>query len=327
MRSDFEYVISSGDAEEYFSRGILDLTEDQVSGLLTQDVITLSEEQFAKLGGGRRQKTLNWIAPLEAVHLLAPSCGGDATAKALIAERFLDGAIYSTFLWSCECIDFGTIPTRRPKVNKEPLTPGTAFSVRPTRPTRNLQMLGGAFRHFSDDWERDKKRWNWTTGTFCGSLKESVTISQSTESGEIVSSLRPLLFVVHGVRFDQTDVEKLLPSGSSTNAHFSQKHLIAAAPILEDRAQKKPAVYVSRRGPKKHSAWDPWIAELLMYANAHGLGSKLSANQLHTEICDRIAKRNPQQEWLHFDTVEATIRFVRQRWNDAVENGELKKRK
>lgn len=85
-------------------------------------------------------------------------------------------------------------------------------------------------------------------------------------------------------------------------------------------------VRITKRGRKKLPEWDVWFAELLVYAKTHGLSSKIGAQELHDIICDRIAKRDEEQRWLDFSTVQEAISTIRNRWNEALNEGEFKKK-
>lgn len=207
--TDHEYVIDANYAEILLSRGRLDLSEQQLGQIEARSDVELTKAQFESLGRKATSGTCKWVDPLEAVHLLAPHCGGDGYAKSAIAERLIDGAIKCSFVWSCDCIDFGTIPHSRPVVSENPFAPGTAFSVTPPRPLRSRSMLGGAFKNYSDDWLRDQRRWDWVSGTFVGVRTGEESLNSLLDAQRKTSRVLARMYVVHGAQFDVFHIEKL----------------------------------------------------------------------------------------------------------------------
>lgn len=213
-----QYVIDANSAEILFSRGRLDLNEQQLCKIEAGSDVELTKAQFESLGRKVEAGICKWVDALEAVHLLAPYCGGDANAKHAIAERLIDGAIRCSFVWSCDCIDLGIIPHSRPVVSKNPFLPGTAFSVTPPKPLRSRSKLGGAFRLFSDDWARDQQRWDWVSGTFVGVRTGKGLIDLLPEAQRKTTKVLGRMYVVHGVQLDVFHIEKLALSISQRSA-------------------------------------------------------------------------------------------------------------
>lgn len=207
-------VLDSGTAEVMFARGEIELTKRQIADLCTKPTVTLTPDQAPEFKPKARAQPIEWMTALDAVHWLSPHVGGDVQAKRAIAERLKDCALECSCVWLAEGLDVGDLPTRRPTVSNE-MKPGTAYRLEPPTPQRSEIMLGGLMFKFSDNWERDLSRWEWSTGTIVTSNQRGAKVEIVDEEGNRKRSFAPGRMVAFGARFLREDIEKLVPPAAA----------------------------------------------------------------------------------------------------------------
>jgi len=222
-----EIIVPSDWVEDLYASGKINLTESQIDQISSSESITLPIERMNPFIRNHKRPPITWIEPIFAVHFLAPHLGGDVSAKIAIAERIKDGALECSVLWLSEELDSVELPHRRPKVEKNPLLPGTAFFVSPPRPRARRPVLGGQFSVYSDDWERDVKRWDWASGIFVVSRDRTAHICIRNADGEIVTvkDVRHprTRMVAFRIQFNKSDVEKIINSPITSPAPRSEE--------------------------------------------------------------------------------------------------------
>lgn len=202
-------VLDSGMAETMWVRGEITLTKRQIEQLATEPTIALTPEQAPESKPKKRERPVEWLNPLDAVHWLAPHVGGDASAKKAISDRLKDGAVECACVWICEGLDVGPLPTRRPPVGSDLSHPGMAFWLSPPTPRATEIGLGGAIFAYSDDWARDLERWDWPSGTIVTSKREGATVQSVDATGKPVTAVAPTRMVAFGVRLSREDIERI----------------------------------------------------------------------------------------------------------------------
>lgn len=224
------------------------------------------------------QPKIQWIGAREAVGLLAPVVGGDAAAKAMIADRLRDGVLKATAGYFAEGFDFGPVQpviTDRaralleqsqatdatggaeitpidqnfPKVSQTKMGSGYATNV--VNPKLDRIILGGAIWRASADWEKDLKRWDWGSGTF---ICSSPAVLKTTRSRSHWP--RALLFprrtVVYAVEFDRSEIKSVVVSFTPNKS----------AELRNDSPQPTTK---RRRKARKHD-WEEVLLDLVAIA-------------------------------------------------------------
>ncbi len=124
-----EIIVPTDWAEAQLAKRALRLTSEQIDALEGNSTIKLPASLVNPLFGAPIDNSaIEWIEPIDAVHLLAPKLGGDAAAKLAIAERLRDGAIKCTCVWMSEGLDIGPITSLRPVVARGRLSPNNAIA-------------------------------------------------------------------------------------------------------------------------------------------------------------------------------------------------------
>lgn len=235
-----------------YGKGRLQLSPAQIKQLETSDTIKIPRKQFEDVSSPLPPKSpVEWIEPLDAVHWLAARIGGDVAAKTAIAERLRDGAVDCSHIWMSKGPDIGRVTSDRPKfaVLKSGVTPSPWVS--PIRDGKNPAKIGNAFWLYSDDWDADLKRWNWSTGLFVVSRYDTSIISvDGIPTEEFKSEVRSRM-VASGVRLSRTDIERIAEGAGGQ---------------IEGKAQKVDSRGTGKRGRKgprlKKFNYGPVLASL-----------------------------------------------------------------
>jgi len=305
-----EVIVNAEYVEELVAKGVVKLSKEQLSKMAAGGQISLPVDVMAPvMKSARSREAIEWIDPVDAVHMLAPYVGGDAKAKSVIGERLRDGAVECSCLWLAQEPDVGPLPTRRPGPH---LPAGEATSIKwstPINTDTNVPVLGGFMWSYSDDWERDFRRWQWASGTFVASAKQAVTAHD--QSGALVGKGRSALrMVAKGVRFNRAHILRIIEGMTSAGGGVNG----AESPTLR---RETP----SNRGRKPLPARANWIAELVIIAQADGVDLDLGGSKLHDQIADRLADRGLSCP--DHGTMASTISAVLNRWREAKANGEI----
>lgn len=239
------------------------------------------------------QSDLEWIEPLEAVHLLSSSLGGDRKAKKAIAERLRDGAIESVAWWMAIGADVGALPyfepaivaqvddgeeppswsaseiaeirrlKTRPKISFTEVGDGLAIETW-AGPTRDSFLLGHDF--WTSSRKEDVDRWNWTTGFFLMSSPAGEWVSSKV--GKSFTEKFPMRQFVLGVKFRRTSIESILGA------------TVATAPLVPPSQ--------SVRGAKQSETWPQWVAALACLV--HEGTTFRSGNDIVEKVADLLAE-------------------------------------
>lgn len=213
----------------------------------------------------------DWVSASEAVKILSPHVGGDRDAELLIGDCVRVGRLTASAWYMTEAFDLGSVPriAKREVRNaieekqakriydlKMELAPfdagfpdvsdvgiGTGFVFSQSeRPPRRFD-IGGDLIHYSQDWPRDFKRWDWDSGTFVFTRPSGMQGSKLTNIPPRLRSRTRL--VIYDVEFKKSDLQALI-------ANFKRK------------ARRK------RRPARKHD-WVGVLVELVALAYVDGL--------------------------------------------------------
>ncbi|WP_310498327.1 hypothetical protein, partial [Sandarakinorhabdus sp.] len=224
------------------------------------------------------KQKIQWISACEAVGLLAPVVGGDAAAKAMMADRLRDGVLKASAGYFAEGFDFGSVEpviTDRarafleqcqqtdtadgveikpidqnfPKISQSKMGSGYATSV--FNPKLSRMILGNGIWRASADWEKDLKRWDWGSGTFICSSPAVLTATR-LRSHSPGALLYPRRTVVYAVEFDRSEIVSIVTSFTPNKS---------AAPSNDSLKLKKRR----RRSARKHD-WEAVLLDLLALA-------------------------------------------------------------
>ena len=176
-----------------------------------------------------------WLTAKEAVNHLSPTYGRPEAAKAVLIDRIRDGAI----------------PTRAAQViSYDPargfpaqLLSRRGFERRSTK-TSQRQGIDAAVWQEGTNWAADSGKWDWKNGDFEVSRRP---MGQNTKT---------TIFHARGVEFRKLDIEALAGVAFAQLPIAQEPHKGGAA---ADEAAPKPG---RKRGRKRKSEWDGWIAEL-----------------------------------------------------------------
>jgi hypothetical protein len=261
-------------AEAEYAKGKLSLNPEQLERLLSDECLKMDQSQLAPMDRPKRERpAIEWIEPLEAVQMLAPKVGGDAAAKAAIAERLKDGIVECCTVWLALGPDIGAISSQRPKfpmrsegVNSPPWISPIA---KPGTPT----MLGPAFWQFSDDWGYDHKRWNWAAGLFVvGETSRGPVVQLDGIPIRQLKSEGRTRMVASGVRFSKADIEKIAPPNPLQTT---------TAPIpLKEAGDNGSA----------SKAWPLWVAEMVLFQHEVGIPGAMKVTDLMKAVEKRLVK-------------------------------------
>ena len=224
----------------------------------------------------------NWMSPSDAVKLLSPLVGGDAAAKALIAERLRDGALLATAGFMAESADIGPIAhvvtdrqrerlvqefasegaeieidSNFPQVSETHV--GTRYAYWIDNPGIKRVIIGGAFWRGSFDWQKDLSRWQWGEGTFVVSCPTAIQGKQLPPNVPL-SARFPKRLVAYGVEFPQPEISKIVNSFS-----LRQPNTSANQPVHPCKPQ--------RRAPRKFD-WEDMLLELVALSHVKGLNKE-----------------------------------------------------
>lgn len=267
-------IVDSSWAESQHAKGLLTLTNDQLALIASTETIAIMSAQLPTHYVRKyAKKGYDWIEPIDAVYFLAPELGGVSAAKAAIAEQLRDGAITCTRVWMSEGPDIGPIANQRPKFSL--IREGEVIGPWVTAPSPNQTpvILGPGIWSKSDDWKSDQDRWNWRLGMFVVSWNPSVVAYLDGIPAKEKDSGQRLRMAISGVRFNRSDIEKMLPQKCGR----TEPHADVPRPVGTNG--------VSANG------WNEWVAELLMVEHEGGITARTKASELVTEVTDRLAAR------------------------------------
>lgn len=230
--------------------------------------------------------TMTWMAAIDAVHLIAPTVGGDEKAKKAIFERLIDGAIPARARWAAMGIDLGQpyvmsslvldgedgspsnpkdalqklLEKTKPTVAQNRIGDGLAFSV-----NGSCKLPRGFWLHAKP---RDLKRWDWANGFVI--VKHDPGKWQSSECRIPNSDRFPMRSFAYGVEFEKA----------------------AVASILGERKTEALQSLHSKRGrpPSPKTAY--WVAELiLLFDDPNVEFERLSPDNIHDRIEETLRER------------------------------------
>jgi hypothetical protein len=304
--------ISSPMLEKMYNSGEIKLTDEELAQLDGRPMVTMSSDYESRMPKTEPLGPLEWIEPLEAVDWLAPRLGGEAQAKSAILGRLIDGRIHCTCIWTCEQPDIGPLPQLRPREVSNPSKSDQAFYVSELSTPSSVTLLGGAMWNRGEHWDEDQKRFKWAEGLFVSSFDNGVMVTSNTEDGDSQGRLLRGRIVAYGVRFNRANVEAIMAGASGVSQGVNTNDANTRSP-----SQAKP----SPAGRKRDPDWEPWIAEVVIYAQLFSYDPSMSAAAFHRIIHQRLGERGiegPSEE----KTAKA-IRAILNRWKQAVRDHEV----
>ena len=219
-----------------------------------------------------------WISPRESVNLLSPLVGGDAAAKALLADRLRDGVLLATAGFMAESADVGAIAhvvtdrerqrqmikfasdgaeieidSNFPQVSETHV--GTRFACWIDNPGMKRVIVGGAFWGASFDWQKDLGRWQWGEGTFVASCPAAIQGKQNPPDVPL-SACFPKRLVAYGVEFQRSEIQKIVDS-------------FLPYQLNKNTNQSNPPKSPQRRVAKFD--WEAMLLELVALSHVKGL--------------------------------------------------------
>lgn len=295
-------TVPSSWAVTQYGKGRLQLSPAQIKQLETSDTIKIPRKQFEDVSAPLPPKSpIEWIEPLDAVHWLAARMGSDVAAKTAIAERLRDGAVDCSHVWMSEGPDIGPVSDSRPKFPVPSSGETRSPRVTPIRDGKNPSKTGNAFWLYSDNWDADLKRWNWSTGLFVVSRNDISTLSvDGIPKEELKSEVRSRM-IAAGVRFDRKDIEKI---------GYPESRLDAPTEIQSETSQP------NRKGvggaPPKVEHWTAFWQAIIQISQDGRLNK--SSFQSRTELRQEIL------EMINHGLSDTSIKpHVRQIWKRFIE--------
>jgi len=291
--------------ESMHARGEITLTEDELDQLDGRPRIEICKSAWEESQSRMIRRELEWIDPLDAVYLVAPSVGGDANAKLAILARLHDRAIECTMTWLCVQPDIGPIPFNRPRVSDAPTGPHEAFFVSKMSRKPNGVRLGAFFWGPDGHVNFDLPRCSWSAGLFVTTHPFGVQDHADTGSRKRV--------VATGVRFAKCDVERIIGIKSRNDDPTSAGDPVTNKAMI---SQVKPSV-----GRKRSHDWENWIAEAIIYVRMYGVDLTQSNQEFYDEIAGIMMERNVDVP--DFPKVARAISAIKTRWREALASGEI----
>jgi hypothetical protein len=272
-------------------------------------------------GDEPEQPELSWLTLQDAVDCIAAiSKNGYVTAKENLFALISDGRLKMKCDATCEDSGSGEFDwVYRPiriKHRVEVTTPGRS-GVGSLRRAASPKSLKPDFWRRAHGWIIDADRTDFSSGLIVGT-KPAVKTNNGTLGATKPAARRAAI----GVLIEQDPAcFPDLAVGTSTQQPVGQG--LDVSDNITDSKSQEPMIRTNRRGVTKSDLWQPWFAEVVVYVQANGLNTNMTAKEFNELINNRIFERNSKQECLDLSTVEKTIGTMMARWDEARRKGEI----
>lgn len=272
-----------------------------------------------------------WISPIAAVHLLAPVFGGDEAARTVLLSRVREGRLDAWADWVLEEADVGEIAFEdinwSNTYKAKTVVDGHFVKgyLRRQVPGYGVLPLKPDFLSSEDGWVIADDMLDWGVGVFVGRKPAK---QHSVRRLPKIPGLMTRK-VISGLEFRRSDILEIAGIGSSDkdikNVYPGlepSQGVEAGAPESAEAQPPSKADELRNTGNRRSDAWYDWVAEVVVYADLHGIDTEMKAPTFHKEIKDLLKTRGKISP--NTDSTEKAFRVIKTRWREHMNSNKLK---